>query len=68
MGFGDLPKASATATSVNLTYTCCYGRTPGRAELVEKRGACPLFLPPYSPDFISVELAFSKLKIHLRTA
>ena len=41
---------------------------PGLAELVEKRGARLLFLPPYSPDFTPVELAFSKLKTFLRTA
>jgi transposase len=38
------------------------------AELVEKRTARLLFLPPYSPDFTPVELAFSKLKAFLRTA
>ena len=31
-------------------------------------GARLLFLPPYSPDFTPVELAFSKLKTRLRTA
>ena len=40
----------------------------GLAELVEKRGARLLFLPPYSPDFTPMELAFSKLKTFLRTA
>lgn len=43
-------------------------KAPGLAELVEKRGARLLFLPPYSPDFTPVELAFSKLKTFLRTA
>ena len=43
-------------------------KPPGRAELVEKRGARLLFLPPYSPDFAPVELAFSKLKNFLRAA
>jgi transposase len=40
----------------------------GLAELVEAHGARLLFLPPYSPDFTPIELAFSKLKTHLRTA
>ena len=40
----------------------------GLAELVEARGARLLYLPPYSPDFNSIELAFSKLKTWLRTA
>ena len=43
-------------------------KAPGLAELVEKRGARLLFLPPYSPDFTPVELAFSTLKTFLRTA
>ena len=43
-------------------------KAPGLAELVEKRGARLLFLPPYSPDFTPVEWAFSKLKTFLRTA
>ena len=43
-------------------------KAPGLAEVVEKRGARLLFLPPYSPDFTPVELAFSKLKTFLRTA
>ena len=37
-------------------------------ELMEKRGARLLFLPPCSPNFTPVELAFSKLKTFLRTA
>ena len=38
------------------------------AELVEARGGRRLYLPPYSPDFNPIELAFSKLKTWLRTA
>jgi len=40
----------------------------GLAELVEARGARRLFLPPYSPDFTPIELAFRKPKACLRTA
>ena len=36
------------------------------AELVRKRGAWMLFLPPYSPDLNPIEMAFSKLKALLR--
>lgn len=36
------------------------------AELLSERGAWFLFLPPYSPDFNPIEMAFSKLKAHLR--
>lgn len=38
-----------------------------RAEkLIRERGAWMLFLPPYSPDLNPIEMAFSKLKVHLR--
>ncbi|GAB2702123.1 hypothetical protein GCM10011495_39160 [Hymenobacter frigidus] len=43
-------------------------KAAGLAELVEARGARLLYLPPYSPDFNSIERAFSKLKTWLRTA
>lgn len=35
---------------------------------IETAGATLLFLPPYSPDFNPIEMAFSKLKAHLRRA
>ncbi len=31
-------------------------------EAIERAGATLLFLPPYSPDFNPIEMAFSKLK------
>jgi transposase len=38
-----------------------------RAErLIRDKGAWLLFLPPYSPDLNPIEMAFSKLKAHLR--
>ena len=43
-------------------------KAPGVAEAAAAFGARLLFLPPYSPDFTPVELAFSKLKTALRTA
>jgi transposase len=36
------------------------------AECLRRRGAWFLFLPPYSPDLNPIEMAFSKLKAHLR--
>ena len=36
--------------------------------IVEDRGATLRFLPPYSPDFNPIEMAFSKLKALLRKA
>jgi transposase len=35
---------------------------------IEAVGARLLFLPAYSPDFNPIELAFAKIKAHLRTA
>ncbi len=43
-------------------------KAAGLAKLVEARGARLLFLPPYSPDFTPIALAFGKLKTHRRTA
>ena len=35
-------------------------------RVIRARGAWLLFLPPYSPDLNPIEMAFSKLKSHLR--
>lgn len=35
-------------------------------DLIEDRGCAVLYLPPYSPDFSPIELAFAKLKAFLR--
>ena len=37
-----------------------------KAVRVKQRGAWFLFLPPYSPDLNPIEMAFAKLKQHLR--
>ena len=37
-------------------------------EAIEATGACVLFLPPYSPDFNPIEMAFSKIKALLKKA
>ncbi|MFG1464568.1 IS630 family transposase [Xanthobacter sp. DSM 24535] len=37
-------------------------------EAIEAAGAVVLFLPPYSPDFNPIEMAFSKMKASLRKA
>ena len=40
-----------------------------RAEAaIRAKGAWVLFLPPYSPDLNPIEMAFAKLKAHLRKA
>jgi transposase len=35
-------------------------------DAITARGAWVLFLPPYSPDLNPIEMAFAKLKAHLR--
>jgi len=37
-------------------------------EAIERAGAALVFLPPYSPDYNPIEMAFSKLKAKLRKA
>ena len=43
-------------------------KSPCAANALRKVGAWFLFLPPYSPDLNPIEMAFSKLKAHLRKA
>ncbi len=38
----------------------------GIREAIEEAGAQLRYLPPYSPDLNPIEMAFSKLKAHLR--
>jgi transposase len=38
------------------------------SEMIAAKGATLRFLPPYSPDFNPIEMAFSKLKALLRKA
>ena len=41
-------------------------KSPLVEQLIRDRGAWVLFLPPYSPDLNPIEMAFAKLKAHLR--
>jgi transposase len=43
-------------------------KQPAVQAAIERAGAHLRFLPPYSPDFNPIELAFSKLKAFLRAA
>ena len=43
-------------------------KVAGVAEAIEAAGATLIYLPKCSPDFNPIELAFSKLKAHLRKA
>jgi transposase len=44
----------------------CIHKTPTITRLIEARGARVRYLPPYSPDLNPIEMAFAKLKNHLR--
>ena len=41
-------------------------KSPRAAQALREKGAWFLFLPKYSPDLNPIEMAFSKLKAHLR--
>jgi transposase len=41
-------------------------KSPRAEALIRATGAWVLFLPPYSPDLNPIEMAFAKLKAHLR--
>lgn len=41
-------------------------KSPKAEAAIRARGAWVLFLPPYSPDLNPIEMAFAKLKAHLR--
>src|SRR5689334_5649283 len=43
-------------------------KVDGVRQAIERAGATLLYLPPYSPDFNPIELAFAKLKALLRSA
>ena len=43
-------------------------KVAGVAEAIQAAGAVLIYLPKYSPDLNPIELAFSKLKAHLRKA
>ena len=43
-------------------------KVAGVAEAIQAAGAMLIYLPKYSPDLNPIELAFSKLKAHLRKA
>jgi transposase len=52
---------------VVLDNLACHKHLDVRAA-IEQAGAHVRFLPPYSPDFNPIELAFAKLKAFMRAA
>ena len=43
-------------------------KSPRAEKAIRDRGAWILFLPPYSPDLNPIEMAFAKIKAHLRAS
>lgn len=52
--------------SVLIVDNVSIHKVAGIRELVEEYGAHLIYLPPYSPDFNPIELAFSTIKMWLR--
>ncbi|KIL55358.1 hypothetical protein M378DRAFT_188676 [Amanita muscaria Koide BX008] len=52
--------------SVIIMDNCRIHKHPAIVDLIESRGMQCEFLPPYSPDYNPIELAFSALKYHLQ--
>lgn len=56
------------AGDVVILDNLCIHKTATVAKLIEARGASVRYLPPYSPDLNPIEMAFAKLKSHMRKA
>ncbi|KAL9936461.1 hypothetical protein V8E36_004529 [Tilletia maclaganii] len=52
--------------SVLVLDNCSIHKDAETRQLVEDHGCKLLFLPPYSPDYNPIELAFSSIKKHLK--
>lgn len=51
-----------------VVRTTCLPTNPSRSATLSKAQARLFFLPPYSPDFNPIEMAFSKIKALLKEA
>ena len=52
--------------SVIIMDNCRIHKDPRTLDLIEQRGMRYMFLPPYSPDYNPIELAFSAIKAYVR--
>jgi len=62
------PAALPAAAPLVILDNLAVHKSAKAAEYLRQRGAWFLFLPAYSPDLNPIEMAFSKLKAHLRAA
>lgn len=60
--------AAATPSCQNRPVLRGVHKRPAVRDRIEAAGATLRFLPPYSPDFNPIEMAFSKLKAFLKKA
>jgi len=65
---GQVLCPALNAGDVVILDNLCIHKTATVARLIEARGASVRFLPPYSPDLNPIEMAFAKLKSHMRKA
>ena len=61
-----LPFNGCNPRSVVIMDNASIHHTGQAVSLIEETGAIPLFLPPYSPDFMPIEECFSKVKSYIR--
>ena len=61
-----LPFNGSNPHSVVIMDNCSIHHVSGVVQMIEEVGAMVHFLPPYSPDFMPIELAFSKVKTSLK--
>ena len=57
-----LPYDGKNPHSVVIMDNCSIRHLSSIVKMIEEVGAIVHFLPPYSPDFMPIELAFSKVK------
>ena len=62
-----LPFDGINPHSVVIMDNCSIHHVSGIVQMIEEVGLIVHFLPPYSPDFMLIELAFSKVKAALKT-
>jgi transposase len=55
-----------TAGDIVICDNLASHKVHGVAQAIAARGASLQYLPPYSPDLNPIEMAFAKLKAHLR--
>ena len=62
-----LPFDRINPHSVVIMDNCSIHHVSGILQMIEEVRSIVHFLPPYSPDFMPIELAFSKVKTALKT-